>query len=84
MNSCDLLGREIDIDDYVVFHNCLYIVHGISQANPRTNAGPIRIMLYNASKTTRPVNKHSSDVVLVPKEAVMEWEAKQGNKNGTE
>lgn len=75
MKPSDLLGREININDYVVFTNNLYRVEGIGTA--RNGCGPVRIMLVNASKTTRPVIKYSQYMCKVSEEDVIAFFDKQ-------
>lgn len=67
-NCCDIIGREITVGDYVVFANNVYEVKGVSVVTPTRKHGPVRIMLANPSKTTRPQVKQSSDMCLIPKE----------------
>lgn len=69
MKPQDILGRELEIDDYVVFHNCIYMVVGTSDS--RTENGRVRIMLLHRAKTTRPVTKYSRDMCKVPIDDVM-------------
>jgi hypothetical protein len=65
----DIIGREINIGDYVVFANNVYEVKALGEANPNyRNRGPVKIMLANPSKTTRPQSKNSGDMCLIPKE----------------
>jgi hypothetical protein len=73
----DLLGREIHPGDYVVFHNCIYQVVDVPNKS-RGEGGYVKIMLYNPSKTTRPVKKHSTFLCIIPKEDIIVWKLKQG------
>ncbi len=70
----DLLCNPLAIDDFVVFHNCIYTVVGLGKASmhewsPRAE-GRVRIKLLHAGKTNRPVNKDSRNVVKVSAEDV--------------
>lgn len=71
MKPLDLLDKELNIDDYVVFHNCIYSVVGIGKADPRTGNGRVRIMLLHKAKTTRSVVKNSRDMCKVLTDDVM-------------
>jgi hypothetical protein len=78
----DLLCIPISVGDYVVFHNCIYQVVALGNAqtyeySPRAEAS-IRLKLLNAGKTNKPVVKRSQDVVKVPAESVerlQKWNA---------
>jgi len=61
-NPTDLIDRELNIDDFVVFHNNIYRVKGLGKAHPSSGKGQVKIMLINPSPTTRPVNKYSGDL----------------------
>lgn len=68
----DLLDRPINPEDYVVFHNNIYQVVEVGKARYGNN-GPVRIILLDKSKTTRPVNKNSRDCCLLNKDEVLLW-----------
>lgn len=68
----DMLERPINIDDFVVFHNNIYQVLGVGRKNGYGH-GPVKIVLVDKSKTTRPVIKQSSDCCLVNKDEVLIW-----------
>jgi len=63
-----MLGREMKVDDYVVFSNRLYRVTSTSE---RSRGADVKIMLLNPSKTTTPVRKYSRDMLLVPGEDIL-------------
>jgi hypothetical protein len=68
--TTDLLNRPISVGDYVVFHNCIYIVKSLPRSPNKGGWGQVQIMLASPSSTTRPVKKYSKDLVILPKEAV--------------
>jgi len=74
----DLLGREIDVEDFVVFHNNLYQVLGGPSYKWQKKSGMIRIVLVEKSKTTKPVSKYANHCCLVPRAEVMVWMLKGG------
>jgi hypothetical protein len=63
----DILGREITVGEYVVFHNRLYEV---KESGARTS---ILIELVEKTKSTRPVRKMAKNVCVVSKGAVTTW-----------
>jgi hypothetical protein len=79
-NPTDLIDRELNVDDFVVFHNNIYRVKGLGKANPSTGNGSVRIMSINPSKTTRPVIKYSSDLCKLDPREVIIWMLKKGYK----
>lgn len=70
----DIIGRPISVGDYVVFSNSIYIVHALGRTGGRY--ATIRIMLESPSKTTRPQNKQSGLMCLIPGEDVTAWKLK--------
>lgn len=78
----DLLSRELSVDDYVVFHNNIYVVKGLSNLSTNTKVDgayhQISIMLLHPSKTTRPVKKRAGECCLIPSEDVLAWKLKVG------
>lgn len=78
MNPTDLIDRELNVGDYVVFHNNIYEVKGLGKAHESSGKGYVRIMLTNPSKTTRPVNKHSGDLCKLDPHDVTIWMLKKG------
>lgn len=78
MTPTDLIDRELNVGDYVVFHNNIYEVKGLGKPNPSSGKGYVKIMLTNPSKTTRPVNKHSGDLCKLDPHDVTMWLLKKG------
>lgn len=79
-NPVDLIDRELNIDDFVVFHNNIYRVKGLGKAHPTTGKGQVRIMLVNPSPTTRPVTKYSGDLCKLDSGEVVFWMLKKDYK----
>ena len=77
-NPSDLIDRELNIDDFVVFHNNIYRVKGLGKTHPNTGKGQVRIMLINPSKTTRTVIKFSNDLCKLDAGEVIFWMLKKG------
>lgn len=67
----DIIGQPVNVGDYVVCYNHIYEVL-IANPTPRPR-GPLRLMLAKPSKTTRPITKHSGDVVVLDNETVKQW-----------
>jgi hypothetical protein len=67
----DMLGRELAVGDFVAYYSNLYEVKALGKPNQNTGCGYAKIMIYPASKTSKPVEKYSRDMVLVPREDVM-------------
>jgi hypothetical protein len=66
----DLLNQPIAIGDYVVFHNCIYVVKGLPVKVYKDGYGTVQIMLASPSDTTRPVKKASKYLVVLDKQHV--------------
>ena len=79
-NPTDLIDRELNIDDFVVFHNNIYRVKGLGKAHPNTGKGYVKMMLINPSKTTKPVTKHSGDLCKLDSGEVLFWMLKKDYK----
>jgi hypothetical protein len=73
----DMIDREINIDDWVVFYSNLYRVKALGKARGN-GAGTVQIMIWNGGKTARPVKKFSKEMAIVDKNAVVMWLLKQG------
>ena len=72
-----MLGRDLVVGDFVVYYSNLYEVKSLGK--PHSNgSGSVRIMIYPASKTSKPVIKHSSEMVQVPAQDVTMHLLKQG------
>lgn len=78
MNPTDLIDRELNVEDFVVFHNNIYRVRSLGKAHPTSGKGSVRIMLINPSKTTKPVTKYSNDLCKLDPEDVTFWMLKKG------
>lgn len=74
----DIIGRELNIGDHVVFHNAIYIVKAFPKKGGY-NSNYIAIKLANPSKTTRAVLKCSREMCLLPKEDILIWKLKDAN-----
>jgi hypothetical protein len=68
----DIIGRPINVGDYVVFTNNIYAVTGLGKVNS-TGGGQVRIMLLDSSPSTRPVSKYSTDMCILPKADMLVW-----------
>ena len=75
----DMLEREIHKGDYVVLYSNIYQVLDLL-GNPRNDRGigMCRILLVDASKTTKSVKKNSKDMCIIDKEDVLIWKLKRG------
>lgn len=60
--TVDVIGREIKVGDYVFCNNYLYEVKGVSERTP------LKGMLTNPSKTTRPKTLYGNQCCLITKE----------------
>ena len=79
-NPTDLIDRELNIDDFVVFHNNIYRVKGLGKPHHSTGKGYVKIMLINPSKTTRPVSKHSGELCKLDAGEVLAYMLKKDYK----
>jgi hypothetical protein len=73
----DAIGQTLQSGSYVFFHTSIYQVVACGRPDHK-GQGSIRIMLVNASKTTRPVAKYSRDMVLLEDEKIVTWKLTQG------
>ena len=76
MNACDAIGREINVGDYVFSYNNLYEVLWIGTPSPPREGvtqGYAKIILLDKSKTTRALQRHTKEMVIVPKGDVLIW-----------
>lgn len=74
----DMIGREIQIDDFVVFYSNIYRVVGLGKEYRDSGRGQVRLMIWNGGQTARPVMKSSTDVAILDKLHVMKWLMSQG------
>jgi hypothetical protein len=63
----DVLGREMQKDDYVVFHNRLYQVQGFYEHRMTM----VKLLQVEKSKTTKEVLKLARECCIVPKDDVL-------------
>ena len=61
----DILGRDLAVGDFVVFYCNLYQVVDLG-AHAISGHGYAKIMIHPPSKTSRPVQKYSREMVQVP------------------
>lgn len=70
----DMIGREIKVDDFVVFYSNIYRVKSLGREYPiDSGRGVVKMMIWNGGKTSKPVTKHCSDVALLPMGDVLNW-----------
>lgn len=73
----DMLGRDLVVGDFVVYYSNLYEVISFG-ALAISGHGYAKIMIYPASKTSKPASKYSREMVRVPAEDVTMHLLKQG------
>ena len=70
----DMIGRELNVDDFVVFYSNIYRVKGLGKEYPANSGrGQVKLMIWNGGKTAKPVNKYSYDIALLPMGDVLNW-----------
>jgi hypothetical protein len=70
----DMIGRELKVDDFVVFYSNIYRVQGLGVERPANSGrGQVRLMIWNGGQSARPVVKYSSDIALLPMGDVLNW-----------
>ena len=67
----DMIGRPIDVGDFVIMYNNIYEV---TEVGPKT----ARIILVNKSPTTRSSVQQSRKLCLLYKEDILVWKLKGG------
>lgn len=77
MSYEDLLGREIQAGDYVVYYSNVYQVLE-RLGKPSGPNGILRVILVNKSKTTKSSKFSSSDMCIIDKDDVLVWKLKRG------
>jgi len=77
MKPLDMIGREISVDDFVVFYSNIYQVKALGKPN-LMGKGYVKILLVDKSKTTKTVSKYSSDICLIDNNDVLIWKLKGG------
>ena len=74
----DIIGREIQVDDFVVFYSNIYRVTSLGKEYPKNSGyGTVNIKIWNGGKTSRPVAKHGKDIAILDKHDVLIWLLKQ-------
>ena len=70
----DMIGRELKVDDFVVFYSNIYRVKSLGREYPvNSGRGQVKLMICNGGKTAKPVNKQSYNVALLPIGDVINW-----------
>jgi hypothetical protein len=70
----DMIGRELRVDDFVVFYSNIYRVKSLGKEHPANSGrGTVRLMIWNGGATARPVTKYSRDIALLPMGDVLNW-----------
>jgi hypothetical protein len=73
----DMIGRDIAVGDFVAYYSNLYEVKALGKVG-LLDTGYVKILIYPASKTSRPVNKYSKEMVRIPPEDVTMYVLKNG------
>jgi hypothetical protein len=74
----DMIGREISVGDFVAYYSNLYQVKALGKASLQSGTGYVKILIYPASKTSKPVQKYSKEMVRIPPEDVTMYLLKDG------
>lgn len=75
----DMIGREIAVGDFVAYYSNLYEVKAIGKNRAGiSDHGYVKIMIYPASKTSKPVSKYSREMVRIPPEDVTMYLLQKG------
>ncbi len=69
----DIIGREIQIGDFVVFYSNIYRVVGFGDEYKDSGRGRVKLMIWNGGASARAVMKGSYDVAVLDKMHVMKW-----------
>jgi len=77
MSFLDLLDREINVGDYVVFYSNIYEVLD-RLGKPWQGNGLLRIRLVDGSKTTKSVKKNSKEMCIIDRDDILVWKLKRG------
>jgi hypothetical protein len=73
----DMIGRDIAVGDFVAYYSNLYEVKALGKARSE-GTGYVKILIYPASKTSKPVQKYSKEMVRIPPEDVTMYLLKDG------
>jgi len=71
--TCDALNRPLVSGDFVFYYSNVYRVKALLK-----NGHYVRIILLHPSKTTRPQNKFSREMCLIPREDAVAWMLREG------
>ena len=75
----DMIGRELAVGDFVAYYSNLYEVKAIGTNRAGvSDHGYVKIMIYPASKTSKPVSKYSREMVRIPAEDVTMYLLREG------
>jgi hypothetical protein len=75
----DMIGRDIAVGDFVAYYSNLYEVKALGKNRAGVaDHGYVKILIYPASKTSKPVNKYSKEMVRIPPEDVTMYLLKEG------
>ena len=73
----DMIGRDIAVGDFVAYYSNLYEVKALGKVRSE-GTGYVKILIYPASKTSKPVQKFSKEMVRIPPEDVTMYLLKDG------
>jgi hypothetical protein len=65
----DMIGRDIAVGDFVAYYSNLYEVKALGNVRSE-GTGYVKILINPASKTSKPVQKYSKEMVRIPPEDV--------------
>jgi len=68
----DIIGREIQVDDFVVFYSNIYQVKSVGKDSAK-------IKIWNGGQTSRPVAKYGREMAILDKNDVLIWMLKTGS-----
>ena len=68
----DIIDRPIHVGDFVAFYANIYKVLALGKARGNGSA-TVKILLAEPSPTTRPVNKFSKEMCVIPAQEVTFW-----------
>jgi hypothetical protein len=74
----DMIGRDIAVGDFVAYYSNLYEVKALGDLDGLLDTGYVKILIYPASKTSKPVQKYSKEMVRIPPEDVTMYLLKNG------
>jgi len=68
----DIIDRPIRVGDFVAFYANVYRVEALGKARGN-GAATVKIMLADPSPSTRPVQKFSKEMCVIPAQEVTFW-----------